>query len=383
MEAATTPADGIFICYRREDGGWPAGWLYDRLVARFGSGRVFKDVDSIEPGDDFADVISNAVGSCAVLLAVIGPDWLQAAGESGRRLDDSTDFVRLEIEAALARGVRVVPVLVGHAQMPRSEQLPSSLSKLTTRHAVELSHAGFDRDLGPLMRVLDRVIGSESPTAVPRPAPATTQTRDTDAIAAQLARLESHGSPLVRQAYVGLAEIGYVMRSPRPRDPNRQLPSYLLFHDPVRPGPAVGYLTPQNISFTLDRENLKNEAGGRVIPSTGEVAFTHASPAGLARGLQVAKALKLKEVQLMPASATSKDSKSRYTNCVVCGWRFKEPGGQTRPNCKVPNACATRVSDGWLPGIGDPRKPHNLGGVTVAQARANQAAAIADGMLPR
>ena len=66
-------------------------------------------MDSIEPGDDFAEVITEAVKSCAVLLVVIGARWLAAAGQDGRRLDDPGDFVRLEIEAALARGVRVIP----------------------------------------------------------------------------------------------------------------------------------------------------------------------------------------------------------------------------------------------------------------------------------
>jgi TIR domain len=73
-DAGTTSAASgrIFICYRREDSGYPAGWLFDQLAAHFGVDRVFKDVDSIEPGDDFAAVISEAVESCAVLLAVIG-----------------------------------------------------------------------------------------------------------------------------------------------------------------------------------------------------------------------------------------------------------------------------------------------------------------------
>ncbi len=107
------PGGRVFICYRREDAGYPAGWLFDQLTAHLGADRVFKDMDSIEPGDDFADVITEAVSSCAVLLAVIGPRWLAAAGPDERRLDDAGDFVRLEIEAALARGVRVIPVLCG------------------------------------------------------------------------------------------------------------------------------------------------------------------------------------------------------------------------------------------------------------------------------
>jgi hypothetical protein len=109
---AEAPGSRVFISYRREDSGYPAGWLFDQLAASLGADRVFKDADSIEPVDDFAEVISDAVSSCAV-LAVIGDRWLAAADEDGRRLDDPGDFVRLEIEAALTRGVRVIPVLVG------------------------------------------------------------------------------------------------------------------------------------------------------------------------------------------------------------------------------------------------------------------------------
>ena len=146
------------ICYGREDAGYPAGWLFDQLTARLGADRVFKDVESIEPGEDFAEVITGAVQSCAVLLTVIGDRWLTAAGQDGRRLDDPLDFVRLEIEAALARDVRVIPVLVGGARMPRPDQLPASLGTLARRQAVELSHARFSSDLAPLLNVLDKVL---------------------------------------------------------------------------------------------------------------------------------------------------------------------------------------------------------------------------------
>ena len=74
----------IFISYRREDTAYPAGWLYDRLADRYG-GQVFKDVDSIELGDNFVEVISGAVGSCDVLLALIGPQWLAIADDHGHR----------------------------------------------------------------------------------------------------------------------------------------------------------------------------------------------------------------------------------------------------------------------------------------------------------
>jgi hypothetical protein len=170
------PGGRVFICYRREDAGYPAGWLFDQLTARLGADRVFKDVDSIEPGDDFADVITEAVSSCAVLLAVIGPRWLAAAGPDERRLDDAGDFVRLEIEAALARGVRVIPVLVDGARMPRPDQLPASLAPLARRQAVALSHSRFSADLAALLNVLDRELRT-APVQEP-PAPRTLPARE-------------------------------------------------------------------------------------------------------------------------------------------------------------------------------------------------------------
>jgi hypothetical protein len=149
----------VFISYRRDDSAYPAGWLYARLSGHLGSEQVFKDVDSINPGDDFVQVIEDAVGSCQVLLAVIGDSWLDITDETGhRRLDDADDFVRLEIEAALRRGVRVVPILVGRAPMPKNEQLPESLRPLTRRHAIQLSPNSFESDLDRLLPVIDMTL---------------------------------------------------------------------------------------------------------------------------------------------------------------------------------------------------------------------------------
>jgi len=109
MSASTGEVPGrIFMTYRREDTAYPAAWLFDRLAGHFGRDQVFKDIDSIELGDDFVEVITAAVGSCDALLALIGDRWLSSTDRDGqRRLDDPGDFVRLEIEAALARDVRV------------------------------------------------------------------------------------------------------------------------------------------------------------------------------------------------------------------------------------------------------------------------------------
>ena len=165
MNGSVPASSRVFISYRRADSDYPAGWLFDRLAEHFGRGRVFKDVDSLEPGDDFAEVITAAVSSCSALVAVIGERWLTIIDEHGRRrLDNPEDFVRLEIEAALTRGVRVIPVLVNGASMPRSADLPPSLQPLARRQAVELSPYRFDTSA--LIRVLDNTV-SGTPAAAP------------------------------------------------------------------------------------------------------------------------------------------------------------------------------------------------------------------------
>ena len=165
----------VFISYRREETAYAAGWLYDRLARHFGGGQVFKDVDSIQLGDDFVEVITRAVGSCDVLLALIGGEWLTMTDAHGRRrIDDPDDFVRLEIEAALLRRVRVIPVLVGGAGMPRADELPDSLAALVRRQALELSPARFDFDTSRLLNVLDRTLAEVRATqqdATPMTAP--------------------------------------------------------------------------------------------------------------------------------------------------------------------------------------------------------------------
>ncbi len=122
---------GVFISYRREDSAGFARLIYDRLTKRLERKNVFFDVDNIPPGLDFVEVLSERVGKCDALVAVIGKNWISAVDEDNRRrLDDPHDFVRIEIEAALERGVRVIPVLFDGARMPKTEDLPDNLKKL-------------------------------------------------------------------------------------------------------------------------------------------------------------------------------------------------------------------------------------------------------------
>jgi hypothetical protein len=147
----------IFISYRREDAIAYSGRLYDRLSAEFGKSQVFMDIDSIEPGADFIEVIEQTVAACDAVLVVIGRHWLSASDEQGRRrIENPEDFVRLEVATALSRKVRVVPILVGGAQMPRSDELPAALSGLSRRHALDLPDHGFHQTLERLIASLRR-----------------------------------------------------------------------------------------------------------------------------------------------------------------------------------------------------------------------------------
>jgi len=152
--------EGIFISYRREESAGHAGRIYDRLRERFGKDRVFMDVSAIEPGVDFVEAIDRAVGSCAVLLVIIGRRWLDCTDAAGRRrLDDPKDFIRLEVGTALRRNIRVIPVLVQDAAMPGEGDLPDDLKLLARRNAFEINDSHWDSNMAQLEETLGRVLG--------------------------------------------------------------------------------------------------------------------------------------------------------------------------------------------------------------------------------
>ena len=164
---------GVFISYRREDSPGHAGRVFDRVRARFGADIVFMDVTAIDAGADFVDAIEQAVGTCDVLLAIIGPLWVGAADSAGRkRLETPNDFIRLEIAGALKRNVRVVPVLVDGAVMPTAGDLPDDLQPLLRRNAVELRDARWDADIDQLLASLERIVKpQEAPLRLEAPLP--------------------------------------------------------------------------------------------------------------------------------------------------------------------------------------------------------------------
>lgn len=156
----------IFISYRRDDSEGEAGRLFDDLTRAYGSDAVFMDVAGIAPGVDFRKAIDDNVSACGVFLAVIGSQWAAIAGANGeRRLDDSNDFVRLEIASALARNIAVIPVLVHGAKMPHREVLPDNIKDLAYRNSVEISHARWNSDVELLVGALRAYVTSTPSTA--------------------------------------------------------------------------------------------------------------------------------------------------------------------------------------------------------------------------
>ncbi len=156
--AAATADDSvrIVISYRREDTAGHAGHLYADLTEHFGA--VFMDIDAIEPGSDFTEVISDAISRCDVLIAMIGKGWLTATDRNGRRrIEKEDDFVRLELASALERKVRVVPVLVQEAEMPTVDELPPPLAGLARRHAIDLSDRRWRTDVAELIQALKAI----------------------------------------------------------------------------------------------------------------------------------------------------------------------------------------------------------------------------------
>jgi TPR repeat protein len=147
----------IFVSYRRADTSGSTGRVCDRLRDRFGTENVFRDIDSIDAGEDFTRVIEQTMTGCVVCLAIIGRHWLSADDDKGQlRLVHARDLVRVEIATALERGIRVIPVLVEGAKMPGAGQLPGLLERLANLNAIEVSDRWFDRDIEELLTGVEK-----------------------------------------------------------------------------------------------------------------------------------------------------------------------------------------------------------------------------------
>jgi hypothetical protein len=151
-------SDNIFINYRRQTDAGVAGRIYDALTRALPGATLFMDVDKLTPGEDFEQGLEKSLDSCKVMLAIVGPQWATHKEPDGtRRLDNPHDFVRREISKSLGKGVRVIPVLIGGAQLPTSAELPDDLKPFAKRQAMEIRHERFSADVEALAQAIANV----------------------------------------------------------------------------------------------------------------------------------------------------------------------------------------------------------------------------------
>ena len=154
----------IFISYRREDSQAATGRIWDRLAAAVGRDTIFRDIDAIPFGVDFREHVDQALDDCILVLAIIGDRWLTAEDETGHiRLENPADFVRIELERALARDINVIPVLLDHTPMPKATELPESLVNFAYRNAAEIDTGRrFDPDMKTLINAVKRILDARA-----------------------------------------------------------------------------------------------------------------------------------------------------------------------------------------------------------------------------
>jgi hypothetical protein len=158
----------VFISYRRDDAAGYARALYDELARQFGAERVFMDVDDIGAGQAFGEVIERQLGAAQVMLVLIGRRWLGEREGAPARIHDEADFVRREVATGLARGARVIPVLLDGAPLPSAAQLPEALLALPGRNALEIDNSRYAADVQRLVTTLREALSGVAVAAPPQ-----------------------------------------------------------------------------------------------------------------------------------------------------------------------------------------------------------------------
>jgi len=166
--AATRSNPKIVVSYRRSDSAM-AGRIFDRLEQRFGKTSLFIDIDNIPYGVDFHQQIEEALKSSDLLVAIVGATWRGARDGGAARIMSEDDPVRVEIETAFARKIKVLPVLLDNAKMPEPQDLPDSIKNFAYLNAVEVeSGRDFKFHADRLIGAVENSLGL-APTHGPRP----------------------------------------------------------------------------------------------------------------------------------------------------------------------------------------------------------------------
>lgn len=157
----------VFISYRRDDAAGFSHAIYDRLVEHLPRERVFMDVAGIGVGEDFTAKLERALDQCEVMIALIGKRWLGAAEDAAARIQSANDWVRLEIATALRRGIKVIPVLLDGAHLPKASVLPEDLHLLPRLNAMDVRNSRMNADVSDLIATAMTSLGETWPPKQP------------------------------------------------------------------------------------------------------------------------------------------------------------------------------------------------------------------------
>jgi hypothetical protein len=159
------------MSYRRSDDPHFSGRVYDKLVSVYGHDAVFRDIDSIPAGQQFAEVIDERLRDVDVVVALIGPTW-------SKRLDTPEDFVHMELLHSLVHRRPIIPLLIDETPLPAPQTLPAALRPLLTHNAVRVRRdPDFHRDMEEVIEGI----------AAATPLPSATATQPRTAIKARKA----------------------------------------------------------------------------------------------------------------------------------------------------------------------------------------------------
>ena len=277
-----SPLDGnIFVSYRRSDSADVVGRLLDRLGDSVGGREIFRDIDDIELGADFAEAIDVAIAGASVLLVAIGPTWLGETASGQRRIDDPKDFVRLEVAAALARDIPIIPLLVRGADMPQAADLPADIEGLALRNGIRIRpDPDFDIDVERLSRRLEPVLPAQgkplphedSPSPSPNPLPHPTPVRRRGAAVAV-------GGCLV-VALLAVAIIGFaIWNLVDSGGTSNESSTSLVVHSAEAAGSFAFVNNPFIVEFSITTEDdpFKSSVGGINLIDSGNVTHEQAT----------------------------------------------------------------------------------------------------------
>ena len=146
----------IFINYRREDTSGYSGRIFDSLSNEFGEDNIFIDVTKINTGTDYTEVITQALDKCNYCLILIGNTWLTCKDSAGNyRIDNPEDFVRKEIKLAIARKIKIIPILLEDARMPSAKELPADIQEMCKWQAIEITDSRWKYDIEKLIKSIN------------------------------------------------------------------------------------------------------------------------------------------------------------------------------------------------------------------------------------